>query len=163
MAINRFGFVSVNVNLTVNTNHLGGDALKVYGSGAGPAFTVTDGKVNVNQSTGFSNLNVGGSLSLKSRYINSTPATLGDEFMVYLVLGASALKCPYGNAAVDRMYFVANGSTSAITLSVQTGEYLNGALNGTFSIKATGLTIVHQGEAVDVILGGTRWYAYELR
>lgn len=163
MAINRFGFVSVNVNLTVNTNHLGGDALKVYGSGAGAAFTVTDGKVNVNQSTGFSNLNVGGSLSLKSRYINSTPATLADEFMVYLVLGASALKCPYGNAAVDRMYFVANGSTSAITLSVQTGEYLNGTLNGTFSVKATGLTIVHQGEAADVILGGTRWYAYELR
>ncbi len=164
MTINSLGHVIVNKGMTVNSEY-GSSYFVVsgYGSSSAPnAFMVVNNRVSVGHAAGAgdSSFNVNGAISVKSRYITTSNQTLGEEYMVYMaVAGATSLYCPSASSSMDRLYFVANGSANAVILRVQSGDYLNGTLNGTYTIKSQGLTIVHQGRSI----GSTRWYAYELR
>jgi hypothetical protein len=105
------------------------------------------------------NISMRGSMSVKSRYITTANQTLGNESFIYINAGATSLYLVSAVTAVDRLYYVANIAGSSVTLRVASGDSLNGTLNGTFSIKAQGLTIIQQGAG----LLSTGWYAYELR
>jgi hypothetical protein len=160
MTIRETGLVQINKGLTVNYAQQG-SGLTVMGQSTALSFYATSGgQVAINQNSLPSTLNVGGSLSLKSRYITAANQTLSsDEFMIYLNAGATSLYLPAANGSSDRLYFVANASASSVTLRVPSGNSLNNVLNGTFSIKGAGFTIIHQGASIS----GTGWFAYELR
>ncbi|PKN85408.1 MAG: hypothetical protein CVU46_11185 [Chloroflexi bacterium HGW-Chloroflexi-8] len=160
MTIRETGLVQINKGLTVNYAQQG-SSLTVMGQSTGLSFIATSGgQVAINQNPLPSTLNVGGSLSLKSRYITAANQTLSsNEFMIYLNAGATSLYLPAANGSSDRLYFVANASASSVTLRVPSGDSLNNVLNGTFSIKGAGFTIILQGASIS----GAGWFAYELR
>lgn len=164
MTINSVGHVIVNKGMTVNSDY-GDSYFVVHGMGSSSAphtLSAAYNKVSINHSggAGDSSFNVNGAISVKSRHITTTNQTLGEEYMVYMnVSSATSLYCPSASVSMDRMYFVANGGANAVTLRVPSGNYLNGVLNGTYTIKSQGLTIIHQGRAISTL----NWYAYELR
>ncbi|MPL87570.1 hypothetical protein SDC9_33571 [bioreactor metagenome] len=164
MTINSEGHVIVNNGMTVNSKY-GNSYFVVNGAGsssAPQALFVANNRVSINHSggAGDSSFNVNGAVSVKSRYITTTNQTLGEEYMVFInVSSSTSLYCPSASISMDRMYFVANFGASSVTLRVPSGNYLNGVLNGTYTIKSQGLTIIHQGRAI----GSLNWYAYELR
>ena len=164
MTIDSGGFVTVAKGMSVNSEY-GNSYFIVNGAGSSSAphaIFVGNNKVSVGHSggAGDSSFNVNGAVSVKSRYITTTNQTLGEEYMVFInVSSSTSLYCPSASVSMDRMYFVANGGASSVTLRVPSGNYLNGVLNGTYTIKSQGLTIIHQGRAI----GSLNWYAYELR
>lgn len=164
MTIDSGGFVTVAKGMSVNSEY-GNSYFIVNGAGSSSAphaIFVGNNKVSVGHSggAGDSSFNVNGAVSVKSRYITTTNQTLGEEYMVFInVSSSTSLYCPSASVSMDRMYFVANAGANAVTLRVPSGNYLNGVLNGTYTIKSQGLTIIHQGRAI----GSLNWYAYELR
>lgn len=164
MTINSEGHVSVNKGMAVNSEY-GNSYFIVNGAGSSSAphaIFVGNNKVSIGHSggAGDSSFNVNGAVSVKSRYITTMNQTLGEEYMVFInVSSSTSLYCPSASVSMDRMYFVANFGASSVTLRVPSGNYLNGVLNGTYTIKSQGLTIIHQGRAI----GSLNWYAYELR
>jgi len=159
MNIRETGLIEITKGLVVNYGQ-GTGTITLKNTGGTSAFIAHyNGQVAINQSTYPSNLNVGGSVSFKSRYITGANQTLGAEFMVYINAGATNLYLPSAASSGERFYFVVNSSASNVTLRVPSGDYLNNVLNGTFSIKGSGFTIIQQGASI----GTLHWFAYELR
>ncbi len=161
MIIRAGGMVEVKRDLYVNTSNSSGTQFVINGTGISPALIVSgDGAVGVNTTSLLSTLSIGGSTAAKSRSITTANQTLGHETFAYINAGTTNLYLVSAITAPERMYIVANIGGGAVTVRLANAtDSLNGIVNGTFSIKIQGLTIIQQGAG----LSTTGWYAYELR